>query len=250
MSPTLRAVVVGLAVSQMAIMITTLWLHRALAHRAMTVRPGLTAVFRVVTWLTTGIKPRQWVAVHRRHHAYTDIEGDPHSPVLLGTLRVQLTNAWLYRKAARDPRTIQRYARDLPPDRWDRVVFDRGVLGVSLGILVMVGFLGWGAGLLAAAVHISSYLLLNAAVNALGHSIGRRPFENTATNMQWLALITAGEGLHNNHHAMPTSARLAAGRFQIDPGWWFVRAFRRLGWVEPRRLRSATSPAARATRAA
>jgi stearoyl-CoA desaturase (delta-9 desaturase) len=246
MSPALRAVIVGMAVSQVAIVVTTVWLHRTLAHRAMTVHPWLTRVFRVVTWITTGIRPRQWIAVHRRHHAYTDVEGDPHSPVLLGTLRVQLTNLWLYRKAARDPRTTVRYARDLPSDRWDQWLFDHALLGLGLGIGVLVALFGWRYGLLAAGVHTVTYLALNSAVNALGHAIGSRPFDNTAHNLQWLALLTAGEGLHNNHHAMPTSARLAMGPHQIDPGWWVISAFHKLGWVEPRRLRSVPLPTSKA----
>src|SRR5579875_1142118 len=131
--------------------------------------PALAWLFRLVTWLTTGIKPREWAAVHRRHHAYTDTEGDPHSPLLLGLWRVELTNAYLYRVAARDGSTVERYARDLPPDRWDRLVFDRAVVGLGIGIVALCLLLGWQDGLLAAAVHTVSYLLLNGAVNSFAH---------------------------------------------------------------------------------
>ena len=86
---------VGLALSEVALFCTTIYLHRALSHRAITLRPWVRAVFRVLIWLMTGIRPREWVAVHRKHHAFTDVEGDPHSPVLLGFWRVQLTNAIL-----------------------------------------------------------------------------------------------------------------------------------------------------------
>src|SRR6266478_6111344 len=99
----LAAVVVGLCVAQLANLTTTVFLHRALAHRAIKLRAPLTFAFRVFTWMAVGIKPREWVAVHRKHHAFTDVEGDPHSPKLLGWLRVQLTNAALYRKVATDP---------------------------------------------------------------------------------------------------------------------------------------------------
>ena len=237
MSPWIVAVIVGLAVCQLATLVTTIWLHRALAHRALALRPWLTTVFRVLTWITTGLRPRQWVAVHRLHHAYTDVEGDPHSPVLLGTAYVQVANVTLYRRAARNPDIVSRYARDLPPDRWDRILFDHAVLGLALGVGGLVLVLGPVPGLIAAGVHGVSYLALSAAINALGHSIGKRPYPNTATNLQWLALITSGEGLHNNHHAVPTSPRLAMARGQVDPGWWFIRAFHRLGWAQPRQLR-------------
>ena len=97
----LIAVVIGLVVSQVALYLTTIYLHRALSHRAVALSPVATATCRVLTWMLTGIRPRQWVAVHRKHHAHTDKVGDPHSPVLLGYSRVQWTNVALYRKVAR-----------------------------------------------------------------------------------------------------------------------------------------------------
>jgi stearoyl-CoA desaturase (delta-9 desaturase) len=219
----LLAVVVGLAICQVAIATTTIFLHRALSHRALQLSPWLRTTFRVVTWVTTGVRPRQWAAVHRRHHAYTDVPGDPHSPVLLGFWKVQLGNVLLYRRAARDGETVRRYAKDLPPDRLDRVLFDHAFLGLGIGISLLCLALGWQWGLLAAGVHAVSYLLLNAAINAVGHTFGRQPYPNTARNNQWLAWLTMGEGLHNNHHALPTSARLALGRGELDPGWWLIR---------------------------
>ncbi|MGO9581805.1 MAG: fatty acid desaturase [Acidimicrobiales bacterium] len=219
----LLAVLVGLAFSQVALFCTTIYLHRALSHRAITLRPSVRMVFRVLIWLMTGIRPRQWVAVHRKHHAFTDVEGDPHSPVLLGFWRVQLTNAALYRKVARDGTTTERYAKDLPPDRWDKLLFDHAFIGLGIGITMLCLVLGWQLGLLAAAVHALSYLALNAAINAVGHSYGKKSYPNTAFNNQWLAFVTGGEGLHNNHHAAPTSAKLALARHEIDPAWWVIR---------------------------
>jgi stearoyl-CoA desaturase (Delta-9 desaturase) len=223
------ALVTGFVVAQLATLVTTVWLHRTLSHRAMTLAPAATRVFRVVTWMTTGIRPRQWVAVHRKHHAFTDVAGDPHSPVLEGFARVQLGNVGLYRRAARDELVVARYAKDLPPDAWDRVVFDHAIPGLLIGIVLLCLLFGPWLGLLAAAMHTVSYLMLNAAVNAVGHTWGRRPHGNTARNSQWLAWLTSGEGLHNNHHAAPTSARLALRRGEIDPGWWLVRVLERLG---------------------
>jgi stearoyl-CoA desaturase (delta-9 desaturase) len=230
----LLAVAVGLLVTQLATLATTVYLHRTLAHRAITMQPWLAFVFRVITWITTGLKPREWPAVHRKHHAFTDTEGDPHSPILLGWGRVQLTNAPLYRRVARDPETLRRYARDLPADQWDRVLFDRSWLGLAIGITILILALGPVWGLVAALVHVVAYLNLNAAINALGHTFGRQPYPNSATNLQWLAFLTAGEGLHNNHHAAPTSARFALARGEIDLGWWVIRVFRKLGWVTVR----------------
>jgi stearoyl-CoA desaturase (Delta-9 desaturase) len=225
---------VGLIVSQLATLITTVWLHRTLSHRAMTVRPGVTWIFRVLQWITTGIRPRQWVAVHRKHHAHTDVEGDPHSPILEGFATVQFNNVGLYRRVAKNPLEVERYARDLPADRWDRLFFDHALFGLSLGIGLLVLVFGWRLALLAAGVHTVSYLLLNAAVNAVGHTWGSQPQDNTARNSQLLAWVTMGEGLHNNHHGAPTSARLAFRRGEIDPAWLLVRFLERRGWATVR----------------
>jgi stearoyl-CoA desaturase (delta-9 desaturase) len=226
----LVATLAGFALTQVATMATTVFLHRSLAHRALTLHPAARLVFRALVWLTVGIKPREWAAVHRKHHAHTDTPEDPHSPAQLGWVRVQLTNAALYRRVARDGRTVGRYARDVPPDAWDRALFDRPFLGLGIGVALLALVLRspwWG--LYAAAFHAVAYLMLNAAVNAVGHHFGRRPHPGSATNLQWLALLTSGEGLHNNHHAAPTSARLSLARGELDPGWWCIRALRRLG---------------------
>jgi stearoyl-CoA desaturase (delta-9 desaturase) len=232
-------VVIGLAVSQLATLVTTIYLHRGLSHRSLSFSPGLAVVFRVLTWITTGIRPRQWVAVHRKHHAHTDVEGDPHSPILEGFAAVQFGNVGLYRKVAKDETQVAKYARDLPADRWDRALFDHALLGLGLGVALLWVLWGPLVAIVAAVVHTVSYLLLNAAVNAIGHTWGRQPHDNTARYSQVLALLTSGEGLHNNHHHMATSARLAMQRGEIDPAWWFIRAGRRLGWLTVRELRAA-----------
>ncbi|MBO0729325.1 MAG: fatty acid desaturase [Acidimicrobiaceae bacterium] len=232
----LFAVIVGLVVCQIGIFLTTVFLHRTLAHRAITMSRPLRFACRALVWLTTGIKPREWVGVHRRHHAFTDVEGDPHSPLLEGFATVQIGNVVLYRRTARDGVTVARYARDLPPDRWDRTLFDHGLVGLGLGVglLFLVFWGNWRLVLIAAGVHVVTYLALNSAVNAVGHRFGRRPFEGLAANSQWLAWLTGGEGLHANHHAAPTSARLALHRREIDPGWWLIAAGRRLRWLTVR----------------
>lgn len=215
--------VAGFVVSFLANVGTTVYLHRGLSHRALTLSRPAQMFFRTLIWITTGINPRQWVAVHRKHHAFTDVEGDPHSPVLLGWWKVQKSNVLLYRAEASNPETLARYARDLPGDRWDRWFFDRTYVGLGIGVATLLVVLGPWAGLLAAFVHTNLYLGGSAAVNAIGHHFGRRPYANGAGNLQWLAFLTAGEGLHNNHHAAPTSAKLSHRWYEIDPGWWCIR---------------------------
>ena len=241
------AILVGLAVCQVGILLTTVFLHRTLSHRAITMAPALRFACRVMIWITTGIRPRQWVGVHRRHHAFTDVAGDPHSPLLEGFATVQVGNVFLYRKAARDGSTVEKYAKDVPADGWDRVLFDHALLGLGIGIglLALVFWGNWELVGIAAVTHVVTYLGLNSAVNAVGHSFGRRPFEGLAANSQWLAWLTAGEGLHSNHHAAPTSARLSIGRGEIDPGWWFINAARKLRWLTVRHLEPRLSANAR-----
>ena len=228
------AVLAAAFVTQLAIFTTTIYLHRALAHKAVSFHPAVTAFFRTITWITIGLIPRQWVAVHRLHHAKTDEPEDPHSPLQLGYWKVQLANPYLYRKAATNPTVVARYAKDLKPDRWDTRLFDHPILGLGLGIGVLCVVLGPVLGLVAAVIHTFAYLVLSAAVNAIGHTWGKRPYANSATNSQWLAWMTAGEGLHNNHHAVPTAGRLAIGPREIDPGWWIIRTLERRGWATVR----------------
>jgi stearoyl-CoA desaturase (delta-9 desaturase) len=162
------------------------------------------------------------------------MEGDPHSPVLLGWKQVQMKNVALYKAAAKDEEILNKYAKDIPYDNWDRILFNRAFLGLGLGITFLIVVLGPVAGIIAAVVHMNFYLAGSAAVNAIGHHFGRRPYPNEATNNQWLAFLTMGEGLHNNHHAAPSSPRLSHRRSEIDPGWWVVKA---LSWSRLARLR-------------
>ena len=217
------ALLIGFIVSTIANLGTTVYLHRTLTYKALTVHPFVAIVCRIALWLTTGIRARQWVAVHRKHHAFTDREGDPHSPVLLGWKHVQIRNVALYRKSANDPKIVEKYAKDLQVTRLDRWILDRSLVGLGLGVALLVYVFGPIVGLLAAFVHLNIYLAGSAAVNAIAHHFGRHPYKNGAGNLQWLALLTAGEGLHNNHHAAPTSARLSHRWYELDPGWWLIK---------------------------
>jgi stearoyl-CoA desaturase (delta-9 desaturase) len=228
------AVLVGVGVTTLANVCTTVYLHRGLSHRAVAFSRPAHSGFKMLVWLTTGIKIREWVAVHRKHHAHTDTPDDPHSPAVSGWFTVQLRNLQMYRRAAHDRANVEKYAKDLAPTVWDRWLFDRSWLGLLIGSAILVAGFGWQVGLLAAFVHVNYYLAGSAAINAIGHHFGRRPYANSATNLQWLALITAGEGLHNNHHAAPTSAKLAHRWYEIDLGWFVIKP---LTWMRLAKVR-------------
>lgn len=227
----LLAAIIGFVTAQAAVLVTTVYLHRGLTHRGLTLHPAAALPMRVVLWVSTGIRPREWVGVHRCHHANTDTVDDPHSPVILGATRVMLTNAYLYRRAAKDRALVERFTRDYEANWLDRVVFDRETLGPLLGLGALCLVFGWQVGLIAAAFHVVVYVGLNGAVNSSGHIFGTRPAENSATNSRLLGWLTWGEGLHNNHHAVPTAARFSFYAGQVDPAWPVIRLLERANLV-------------------
>src|SRR5258708_14292257 len=137
-SQILAAIIAAFLVTQLAIFTTTVYLHRSLTHRALTVHAVAAFPCRLLIWTTTGMRPREWVAVHRKHHASTDTSEDPHSPLVVGFWRVQLGNVGLYKRAARDNEMVRKYARDIPADRADRFAFDYPLLGLGIGTTIIV----------------------------------------------------------------------------------------------------------------
>jgi len=113
----LLAVAVTVQLSSFA---TSIYLHRCMAHRGVKLNPVVAFFMRAELWLATGIKPKEWVAVHRKHHRHTDVLGDPHSPVLEGLWRILLGNAYYYAREARNPETLSRFAPDVGNDWFDR----------------------------------------------------------------------------------------------------------------------------------
>lgn len=224
--------IVAVALTQTAVIATSIYLHRALAHRALVLHPAADVIARTVLWLTTGLDRREWVAVHRKHHAFTDREGDPHSPRLRGLWRVQLLNAYYYKQEARNPETIQRFAPDIPEDRLDRAIFSYGWAGPALGTALLCLWFGIVPGLVTAVAHAVLYVFVLAPlINGLGHWRGTQNFGNTAYNTPLLAWVTAGESLHNNHHAHPRSPKFSVNPVEVDPSWLVIRALAAVGLV-------------------
>lgn len=220
----LIALAASAVVTQIAVFATTIYLHRAATHRSLVLHPSVAWLFRLSIWMSTGIVPREWVAVHRKHHKYTDREGDPHSPLLEGFWKVQLGNVFYYLRELRDPSLVPTYARDLRPDRWDKLLFNHGSLGLAVGIALLCWGLGLWWGLFAAGLHAVMYVfVLSASINGLCHFAGYKNFANTATNLKFVAWLTGGEGLHNNHHGFPRSPKFSVNRGEIDPAWPLIK---------------------------
>jgi stearoyl-CoA desaturase (delta-9 desaturase) len=234
----LASLLISLAVAgiltQIAVFGTTIYLHRTATHRALVLHPAVAWLFRLTLWLSTGIVTKEWVAVHRKHHAFTDQEGDPHSPALMGFWSVQLGNFFHYVKEARNTDVVARYARDLQDDVWDRLFFNHGTSGLVAGGVACCVALGPGWGLLAIGLHGLIYVfVLSSSINGLCHHVGYKNFDNTATNIRLLALVTGGEGLHNNHHGYPRSPKFSFRGSEIDPAWPVIRLLIALGLAKP-----------------
>src|ERR1700675_2429730 len=151
-------VTLTVVVTQAAVLATSIYLHRGLAHRALTLHPIADFFFRIILWITTGQERRQWVGVHRKHHAFTDTEKDPHSPLVHGFWKIQLWNVYYYVREARNPETLTGWAKDIRDDIWDRARFKKGTLGGVVGIAAAMLVLGPGWGLLLALSHFILYV--------------------------------------------------------------------------------------------
>ena len=232
-------VLVSLVMLQISLMATTLYLHRDQAHRAIDLHPALRHFFRFWMWLTSGMVTREWVAVHRKHHALCEKVGDPHSPVVFGLKKVLLEGAELYRVDARNPDVVAKYSRGTPDDWLERKFY---LPHTTLGIytLLTVDVLLFGViGITIFAVQMAAMPILSAGIiNGLGHARGYRNFESddAATNLYPIALFIGGEELHNNHHAFPSSAKFSVRPWEFDIGWMYITIFTALGLCKVRRV--------------
>ena len=227
----------------------TLYLHRDQSHGGLELHPTLRHIFRFWLWFSSGTVTREWVAVHRRHHAFADQPGDPHSPAVFGLKKVVLEGYELYKTATADPQILDYYGRGTPDDWIERNLYSRwppaGLVFFILSELILFGV----PGIVMVAVHVAAQpFFAGGVINGIGHRLGYRSFEmaSTATNIVPWALFLGGEELHNNHHAFPRSARFAVQPWEIDIGWLWIRLFSALGLAQVRRV--APSPRLIATR--
>jgi stearoyl-CoA desaturase (delta-9 desaturase) len=222
-------VIATLLMLQVTMMAVTLYLHRDQAHRAINLHPTLRHFFRFWIWCTSGMLTREWVAVHRKHHAFCETADDPHSPQIYGLKKVLLEGAELYRVEKDKPETLEKFGRGAPDDWLERNIYLKFPWG---GILLtfLVDLLLFGVpGITIFAVQMVSMPLFAAGViNGLGHHSGYRNFEcdDAATNLLPWGVLVGGEELHNNHHAFPTSAKFSVRSWEFDIGWLYICLFR------------------------
>jgi len=217
----------------------TLYLHRDQSHGGLVLHPGLRHLFRFWLWFCSGTVTREWVAVHRRHHAFADRSGDPHSPLVFGLRRVVLQGYELYVAAARDRKTLANYGRGTPDDWLERNLYSRfPMAGMSLFVVLQLILFGVPAVTMFAVQLVAQPFFAGGIINGLGHRVGYRSFElpTAATNIIPWGVLIAGEELHNNHRAFPSSPRLSVQRWEIDMGWLFTCVLRALGLARIGRL--------------
>jgi stearoyl-CoA desaturase (delta-9 desaturase) len=234
-----QIVLFALITTHITIAAVTIFLHRAQAHRALELHPIASHFFRFWLWFTTGMVTKEWVAIHRKHHAKCETADDPHSPVTRGIDTVLLRGAELYRSESRNSETLSKYGHGTPDDWVERNVYSRFVWQ-GVGLLLILDVLLFGAiGATVWAVQMLWIPIWAAGViNGLGHWWGYRNFSarDSSHNISPWGLLIGGEELHNNHHTYPTSAKLSVKWWEFDIGWAYIRALSWVGLAKPRKL--------------
>jgi len=226
------------ALIQVSMMAVTLYLHRDQAHRSIDLHPWLRQFFRLWIWLTSGMVTKEWVAIHRKHHACCERDGDPHSPQVSGLSTVLLKGAELYRAEAANTGTLEKFGRGTPEDWVEKNIYSRfSVAGIYTTLVIDVILFG-APGITVFALQMLAMPVFAAGViNGFGHARGYRNFEceDASTNLTPFALLIGGEELHNNHHAFPTSAKFSMRPWEIDIGWFYIGVLRAFGLCKVRR---------------
>ena len=220
----------------------TLFLHRAQTHRAVTISWLVALPMRFWLWLTTAIVTKEWVACHRKHHAFADREGDPHSPLIEGLRNIIVKGAFYYRRAVRQPGMLEKYGKGTPNDLIERFVFSRfNWVGILVMLAADVYLFGIFVGAIVWGVQMAWIPFWAAGIiNGVGHALGYRNFEvkDESRNISPVAIWLGGEELHNNHHADPHSARFSAKWYEFDIGWLYIRLLSLVGLAKVRHARA------------
>ncbi len=233
-----QIVIATIVLTHITIASVTIFLHRAQAHRALTLHAIPSHFFRFWLWLTTGMVTKEFVAIHRKHHAKCETEDDPHSPQTRGIKALLLTGSELYRVEAKNADTLRVYGEGTPDDWFEQHLYTgRSMLGVSLMLVIdiasfgVIGMTVWAVQMLWIPV------MATGIINGFGHFSGYRNFESPdeSRNVSPWGIIIGGEELHNNHHTYPTSAKLSVKPYEFDIGWCYIRAMEIVGLARVRK---------------
>lgn len=228
-----------LAITHITILAVTIFLHRHQAHRALELHPAISHFFRFWLWMTTGMITKEWAAVHRKHHAFSDKKGDPHSPNVFGIKKVLLEGVELYQEECKNLEAMEKYGTGTPDDWIERKIYTpHSKFGI--GIMLAINFILFGPiGLSLWAIQMV-WIPITAAgiINGVGHYWGYRNFQNTdkSRNLVPWGIFIGGEELHNNHHTFGTSAKLSYKWYEFDLGWMWIRILSMLGLAKVKKV--------------
>lgn len=226
-----------LILTHITIISVTLYLHRGQAHKGFVFHPVLEHFFRFWLWLTTGMITKQWVAIHRKHHRFSDEPGDPHSPHVFGIKNIFFRGVYYYYLAAKDANMVLQYGKGTPNDWLERKVYTPhpwlGILTMLIVNLVLFG--GWGF-LIWGIQMIWIPFWAAGVINGIGHWSGyiNGNSKDCSRNISPWGIIIGGEELHNNHHLEPANPKLSRRWFEFDIGWMWFKLFRMLKLAEIR----------------
>ncbi len=234
-----QVVLYTLATTHVTIAAVTIFLHRTQAHRAMDLGPIPSHFFRFWLWLGTGMVTKEWVAIHRKHHAKCETPDDPHSPQTRGIETVLWRGAELYRAEAKNTETIAKFGHGTPDDWIERNLYTRySWQGVGLMLILNLALFG-AIGAAVWAVQML-WIPITAAgiINGIGHYWGYRNFEaaDASTNISPIGILIGGEELHNNHHTYPTAAKFSVKKYEFDIGWVYISAMQKIGWAKVKKV--------------
>jgi stearoyl-CoA desaturase (delta-9 desaturase) len=228
-----------LIATHITIICVTVFLHRGQAHRGIEFHPMLSHFMRAWLWLTTGMVTKQWVAIHRKHHRFSDVEGDPHSPHVFGIFKVFTQGALLYHEASKDSVMVDTYGRGTPADWVEHNIYQpHSRLGLGILLLLNCAWFGWIGALIWLVQMAWIPFWAAGVINGVGHWWGYRNGETKdhSRNISPWGIVIGGEELHNNHHLDPASARLSQKWYEFDIGWMYIKIF---SWLGLLRLRAA-----------
>ncbi|MFY8087641.1 MAG: DesA family fatty acid desaturase, partial [Rubrivivax sp.] len=233
-----QIIVITLVFTHITIASVTIFLHRAQAHRSLDLHAIPSHFFRFWLWLTTGMVTKEWVAIHRKHHAKCETVEDPHSPVAHGIETVFWKGSELYRAEAKNQQTLAKYGHNTPDDWIERNLYTRfSWQGVALMLIIDVALFGAIGATIWAVQMLWIPITAAGIINGIGHYWGYRNFEaaDASTNISPWGIIIGGEELHNNHHTYPTSAKLSVKPYEFDIGWMYIRVLETVGLAKVRK---------------
>jgi stearoyl-CoA desaturase (delta-9 desaturase) len=232
-----KMLIYSLITTHITIAAVTIFLHRAQAHRSLDLHAIPSHFFRLWLWLTTGMVTKEWVSIHRKHHAKCETTEDPHSPQTRGIRKVLFQGAELYRQESKNKETLEKYGHGTPNDWIEKNIYSKfSWQGVAITMILNVIIFGVFGLTIWAIQMVWIPFLAAGVINGLGHYIGYRNFDasDASTNLFPLAILIGGEELHNNHHTYPTSARLSNKWYEFDIGWLYIKilAFFKLATIK------------------